>query len=89
MVDRRQELYLQCCQFAQGRDLVEIGKVSEIILRRQELCPRSEKRQLIEGISTLPGEGADPPLQFTLGVGVYCFHAGDHCRSGGCQLIQA
>src|SRR5208337_4185496 len=89
MFDRRQELYLQCCQFAQCWDLVKIGKVSEAILRRQEICPRSEKRQLIQGISTLPGEGVCPPPHLALGVGIESFHAGDHYRSGRCQPLQA
>ena len=90
MFDRRQELCLQCCQFAQCWDLVEIGKVSEAILRRQQLCPRSEKRQLIEGIPALPGEGASPPPSIELSrVGIESFDAGDHCRGGRCQLIKA
>ena len=63
MIDLRQELFLQRCQFAQCGDFVEIGKASDVILRRQELCPWSERRQLIEGISTLPGEGLSPPPQ--------------------------
>ncbi len=78
LLDRRRKFCLQCRQFAQCWDLVEIGKVLRAILRRQELCPRSEKGQLIEGISTLPGEGAGPPPHLALGVGIESFDAGDH-----------
>ena len=89
MIDLRQELVLQRRHFAQCGDFVEIGKASDVILRRQELCPWGERRQLIEGISTLPGEGLSPPLQWALAGGVESFHVGGNRRGGPCQLIQA
>ena len=74
------------CQFAQRWDLIEAAKVAESILRGWQQNPRSEKRQLIEGVLALPGEGACPPLRLALGVGIEAAH---HLRGGCRQPVEA
>src|SRR4030042_609732 len=82
-LDGRQQLHLESCEFAQRWDLIDAAKVAESILRGRQQCPRSEKRQLIEGVPALPGQGMCPPLCLALGVNIEAAH---HLR-GGCSYL--
>src|SRR3989338_1903025 len=63
--------YIKICQLAQCRDLVDTGKVVKPIRRSRQQCPRSEKRQLMEGSPALTGEVACPPRGLVLSAGAH------------------
>ena len=48
-------------QCAQGRNLVEMAQFAEPVRRDRQHRPWSEKCQIIQGVSALPGEGLRPP----------------------------
>ena len=64
----RQRVRVTLCQFAQRWNLIQDAKVAASILSGWQQNPGSEKRQLIERVLALPGEGPCPTRCRALGV---------------------
>ena len=84
-LNRPLSLFLKFRQFAQRWDSLDAGNAAEPVRIGRQQDPRSEDRQLLEGVPALTGEGACPPRRLAVGAG---FKSRDHVLGGRSQNVQ-